>query len=154
MHMYPLSAQPICSKRKQVKKACTKCQKACKKCDDGRPCLRCVKYGISEECVDSQRKERKKGIKRGPYKNRDGKGVLLPALQPFLWMDHSNFFLRSRRQHRRTRGVPTRGRACLKECSLLTHRGRTFNALCAHVWLLWFVWGEWGFLPTAAVSWV
>jgi hypothetical protein len=80
MHMYPfppglVPAQPLRSKRRQVKNACTNCQKACKKCDDARPCLRCVKYGISEECVDSQRKERKKGIKRGPYKKRDGKGV-------------------------------------------------------------------------------
>ncbi|KAF8964087.1 hypothetical protein BDZ97DRAFT_1817906 [Flammula alnicola] len=80
MHVYPIpnpylpSHQPLRSKRRQVKNACTHCQKACKKCDDARPCLRCVKYGISEECVDSQRKERKKGIKRGPYKRRDGKG--------------------------------------------------------------------------------
>ncbi|KAG6811484.1 hypothetical protein H0H92_007176 [Tricholoma furcatifolium] len=80
MHMYPFPShilpqqQPPRSKRRQVKNACTNCQKACKKCDDARPCLRCVKYGVSEECVDSQRKERKKGIKRGPYKKRDGKG--------------------------------------------------------------------------------
>ena len=83
MHIYPYPAllptqQPMKSKRRQVKNACTNCQKACKKCDDARPCLRCVKYGISEECVDSQRKERQKGIKRGPYKKRDGgKGVSL-----------------------------------------------------------------------------
>ncbi|KDR81398.1 hypothetical protein GALMADRAFT_221259 [Galerina marginata CBS 339.88] len=80
MHVYPFpnallpAQQPLRSKRRQVKNACTHCQKACKKCDDARPCLRCVKYGISEECVDSQRKERKKGVKRGPYKKRDGKG--------------------------------------------------------------------------------
>ncbi|KAL4065421.1 hypothetical protein J3A83DRAFT_4266896 [Scleroderma citrinum] len=79
MHMYPFAPglvppQPPRSKRRQVKNACTNCQKACKKCDDARPCLRCVKYGIAEECVDSQRKERKKGVKRGPYKKRDGKG--------------------------------------------------------------------------------
>ncbi|KAF8136132.1 hypothetical protein EV363DRAFT_1395276 [Boletus edulis] len=79
MHMYPfppglVPPQPLRSKRRQVKNACTNCQKACKKCDDARPCLRCVKYGIAEECVDSQRKERKKGVKRGPYKKRDGKG--------------------------------------------------------------------------------
>lgn len=67
--------QPLRSKRRQVKNACTHCQKACKKCDDARPCLRCVKYGISEECVDSQRKERSKGLKRGPYKKRVRKGV-------------------------------------------------------------------------------
>ncbi|KAI9275378.1 hypothetical protein BY458DRAFT_489189 [Sporodiniella umbellata] len=57
-------------KRKQVKNACTNCQKACKKCDDARPCPRCVKYGIHDSCVNSVRKERKKGIKRGPYKRR------------------------------------------------------------------------------------
>ncbi|KAI9266648.1 hypothetical protein BDA99DRAFT_558702 [Phascolomyces articulosus] len=57
-------------KRKQVKNACVNCQKACKKCDDGRPCQRCVKYGLQETCVNSVRKERKKGIKRGPYKKR------------------------------------------------------------------------------------
>ncbi len=87
MHMYPfphgvIQTQAHRSKRRQVKNACTNCQKACKKCDDARPCLRCVKYGIAEECVDSQRKERKKGIKRGPYKKRDGKGKLPPCPFP------------------------------------------------------------------------
>lgn len=61
-------------KRTQCKNACTNCQKACKKCDDNRPCQRCIRYGTTDTCVDSQRKERKKGIKRGPYKKRDGKG--------------------------------------------------------------------------------
>lgn len=77
LHMYtfptPLSSPTPRSKRRQVKNACTNCQKACKKCDDARPCLRCVKYGISDECTDSARKERKKGVKRGPYKKRNGK---------------------------------------------------------------------------------
>ncbi|KAH9977241.1 hypothetical protein BGW80DRAFT_1288147 [Lactifluus volemus] len=89
MHMYPFAqgvvntSQPqIRSKRRQVKNACTNCQKACKKCDDARPCLRCVKYGIGEECIDSQRKERKKGIKRGPYKKRDGKTDTQPDPAP------------------------------------------------------------------------
>ncbi|KAI8052918.1 hypothetical protein BDF22DRAFT_770673 [Syncephalis plumigaleata] len=58
------------AKRKQVKNACVNCQKACKKCDDGRPCQRCIKYNLTETCVNSPRKERKKGIKRGPYKRR------------------------------------------------------------------------------------
>ncbi|EKM82898.1 hypothetical protein AGABI1DRAFT_125365 [Agaricus bisporus var. burnettii JB137-S8] len=81
LHMYPFGPSPtttlmppIRPKRRQVKNACTHCQKACKKCDDARPCLRCVKYGVSEECINSKRKERKKGIKRGPYKKRDGRG--------------------------------------------------------------------------------
>jgi hypothetical protein len=78
------------SKRKQVKNACGKirnflllivthclninntvnCQKACKKCDDGRPCKRCIKLGLTATCRNSDRKERKKGVKRGPYKKR------------------------------------------------------------------------------------
>ncbi|RKO89888.1 hypothetical protein BDK51DRAFT_21228 [Blyttiomyces helicus] len=47
-------------KRKQVKNACVNCQKACKKCEIVRPCPRCVKYGLSDSCSDSMRKERKK----------------------------------------------------------------------------------------------
>ncbi|CAO3592792.1 unnamed protein product [Absidia cylindrospora] len=68
MQHHDINGQP--AKRKQVKNACTNCQKACKKCDDARPCPRCVKYGIADSCVNSVRKERKKGIKRGPYKRR------------------------------------------------------------------------------------
>ncbi|KAI7880328.1 hypothetical protein K492DRAFT_207628 [Lichtheimia hyalospora FSU 10163] len=60
-------------KRKQVKNACVNCQKACKKCDDGRPCQRCIRYNLQDTCVNSMRKERRKGVKRGPYKKR-GKG--------------------------------------------------------------------------------
>ncbi|EIW54818.1 uncharacterized protein TRAVEDRAFT_60256 [Trametes versicolor FP-101664 SS1] len=64
------------AKRKQVKMACTNCAGACKRCDEARPCDRCVKYGLAETCVDGVRKERKKGIKRGPYKrkNRNASG--------------------------------------------------------------------------------
>ncbi|PWN37506.1 uncharacterized protein FA14DRAFT_14838 [Meira miltonrushii] len=61
---------PVKAKRKQVKNACVNCQKACKRCDEGRPCSRCIKYGLTATCMDSARKERKRGIKRGPYKRR------------------------------------------------------------------------------------
>ncbi|KIP06471.1 hypothetical protein PHLGIDRAFT_30473 [Phlebiopsis gigantea 11061_1 CR5-6] len=57
-------------KRKQVKMACTNCAAACKRCDDNRPCERCTKYGLTDTCIDGQRKERKKGVKRGPYKRK------------------------------------------------------------------------------------
>ncbi|KAG1591230.1 hypothetical protein G6F48_003435 [Rhizopus delemar] len=69
-------------KRKQVKNACVNCQKACKKCDDGRPCKRCIKLGLTATCRDSDRKERKKGVKRGPYKKRQGykEQVVYPKL--------------------------------------------------------------------------
>ncbi|KAI0320581.1 hypothetical protein OF83DRAFT_556441 [Amylostereum chailletii] len=62
------------TKRKQVKMACTNCAGACKRCDEARPCERCVKYGLQETCVDGVRKERKKGIKRGPYKRKNKPG--------------------------------------------------------------------------------
>ncbi|KAJ3182680.1 hypothetical protein HDU87_008019 [Geranomyces variabilis] len=58
-------------KRKQVKNACVNCQKACKKCETVRPCPRCVRYGIETTCHDSVRKERKKGVSRGPYKRKE-----------------------------------------------------------------------------------
>ncbi|KAJ2448848.1 hypothetical protein EV183_005218 [Coemansia sp. RSA 2336] len=64
------SDAPLRPKRAQVKNACVNCQRACKKCDSGRPCQRCIKYNLADTCVDSKRKPRKKGIKRGPYKKR------------------------------------------------------------------------------------
>lgn len=73
VHVYSPTLPAIKAKRRQVKNACTNCRKACKKCDDARPCLRCVKYGISDNCVDSQRKPRMR-VKRGPYKRKE-KGV-------------------------------------------------------------------------------
>ncbi|KAJ3200464.1 hypothetical protein HK099_002635 [Clydaea vesicula] len=54
-------------RRTQVKVACIHCKKACKKCDDVRPCTRCVRIGFGNSCSDAPRKERKKGFKRGPY---------------------------------------------------------------------------------------
>ncbi|TFK48937.1 hypothetical protein OE88DRAFT_444506 [Heliocybe sulcata] len=67
MSMPSVIAKP---KRKQVKMACTNCAAACKRCDENRPCDRCQKYGIADTCVDGTRKERKKGVKRGPYKRK------------------------------------------------------------------------------------
>ncbi|KAJ7835739.1 hypothetical protein B0H14DRAFT_3461133 [Mycena olivaceomarginata] len=57
-------------KHRQVKMACTNCAQACKRCDDQRPCLRCQKYGMTDRCVDGQRKERRKGVKRGASGHR------------------------------------------------------------------------------------
>ena len=50
---------------------CTNCASACKKCDDGRPCQRCTRSNLVSTCKDGVRKERKRGIKRGPYKRRN-----------------------------------------------------------------------------------
>ena len=63
-----IPTQQVILKRTQVSRACLGCQKACKKCDLERPCTRCVR--TKNPCIDGERKERKKGIKRGPYKSR------------------------------------------------------------------------------------
>ena len=42
-------------KRHQVKSACHFCQKAHAACDDQRPCARCIKRGIAEQCVQKNR---------------------------------------------------------------------------------------------------
>lgn len=58
-------------KRKQVKNACVNCQKACKKCDDERPCSRCLKYNLEDSCRDSLRKERNRSQPKKPSKAID-----------------------------------------------------------------------------------
>ncbi|KIR24873.1 hypothetical protein I309_06301 [Cryptococcus deuterogattii LA55] len=75
-------------KRAQVRVACTRCQKACKKCSDSRPCERCDKYGLSD-CVDTTRKPRKTGIKRGPYKRRASKSARNTGSDIYLPPTHS-----------------------------------------------------------------
>ncbi|KAK0553400.1 hypothetical protein OC845_001220 [Tilletia horrida] len=65
-------------KRAQVRRACLPCKKACKKCDEIRPCSRCVRLGHGlDVCVDVARKARAKGVKRGKYKPRKGKAAIL-----------------------------------------------------------------------------
>ncbi len=71
-----VSLPQIPQKRTQVKVACgnqlsaltfvASCRKACKKCDEQRPCQRCIKYNIV--CYDSApvKKEPKKGISISP----------------------------------------------------------------------------------------
>lgn len=62
--------QPCRTRCQQVTNACTNCQQAHKKCDNNRPCYRCTYYHLEESCINTTRKEREKGIKRGPYKKR------------------------------------------------------------------------------------
>jgi hypothetical protein len=42
----------LMSKRKKVKCACLPCIKAKTGCDSARPCLKCVKRGIADQCID------------------------------------------------------------------------------------------------------
>ncbi|KAI9226204.1 MAG: hypothetical protein DHS80DRAFT_19109, partial [Piptocephalis tieghemiana] len=45
-------------RRKQVRQACSNCQKASRGCDEARPCRRCVHRGLSDTCVNLPRKQR------------------------------------------------------------------------------------------------
>ncbi len=56
------------SARIRVKMACTNCKLAKARCDNGRPCSRCVKRGCADSCVDAipkRRGPRQHGSKRG-----------------------------------------------------------------------------------------
>ncbi|KAI9335947.1 hypothetical protein BDR26DRAFT_865400 [Obelidium mucronatum] len=58
-------------RRPQAKNACVNCKKSCKKCENVRPCPRCIQRGIADSCRDSERKVRKGGELRGPYRRKD-----------------------------------------------------------------------------------
>lgn len=60
-------------KRPAVKIACVNCKNCGKKCDTQRPCNRCIRLGFEDGCIDSVRKQRAKGLKRGPYKRSDSR---------------------------------------------------------------------------------
>ncbi|TPX31263.1 hypothetical protein SmJEL517_g05371 [Synchytrium microbalum] len=68
----PKARQPRQSR--QVKVACSTCKKACKRCDEARPCSRCVRLGKADTCVNAPRKERARGYTRGPYKKAKKQG--------------------------------------------------------------------------------
>ncbi|ORZ02762.1 hypothetical protein BCR43DRAFT_22569 [Syncephalastrum racemosum] len=46
------------TRSKYVKNACTNCRKASRKCDDARPCPRCIKYALEDSCVSYVRRKR------------------------------------------------------------------------------------------------
>ncbi|TFK84192.1 hypothetical protein K466DRAFT_233530 [Polyporus arcularius HHB13444] len=58
------SGSPIQRRAKGVKIACTNCRTANKKCDEGRPCGRCMKLGMDDSCVSAQRKQRIRRVKQ------------------------------------------------------------------------------------------
>lgn len=64
------------------------CQRACKKCDDMRPCQRCVRYGIIGTCTNSTRKDRQsllEGQKSLPF------GKSRKSSRPKNEIDYDNF---------------------------------------------------------------
>ncbi|CAG79694.1 transcription activator of gluconeogenesis ERT1-1 [Yarrowia lipolytica] len=50
---------PAPKKRRKTARACLHCQKAHLTCDEGRPCARCIKKNMGDQCVDGKRKQAK-----------------------------------------------------------------------------------------------
>nr|POF04488.1 transcription activator of gluconeogenesis [Quercus suber] len=50
---------PSRPRRKKARRACYACQRAHLTCGDERPCLRCIKRGLQEQCQDGVRKKAK-----------------------------------------------------------------------------------------------
>ncbi|KAI0374068.1 hypothetical protein BV20DRAFT_962030 [Pilatotrama ljubarskyi] len=46
-------------KKKKASRACFHCQKAHLTCDDSRPCQRCIKRGMADNCTEGHRKKAK-----------------------------------------------------------------------------------------------
>ncbi|OUM65120.1 hypothetical protein PIROE2DRAFT_69138 [Piromyces sp. E2] len=80
--------EKIKRKRNQVKMACVNCQRSCKKCANVRPCSRCIQKGIANTCFDIERKPRRAGIKRGPYKKRRNWKLEILALVCTQLLEH------------------------------------------------------------------
>ncbi|KAI6855756.1 hypothetical protein KC334_g22325, partial [Hortaea werneckii] len=53
------SKDPSRPRRKKARRACFACQRAHLTCGDERPCLRCIKRGLQDQCHDGVRKKAK-----------------------------------------------------------------------------------------------
>ncbi|RPD59881.1 hypothetical protein L227DRAFT_586416 [Lentinus tigrinus ALCF2SS1-6] len=76
-------------KKKKANRACFHCQKAHLTCDDSRPCQRCIKRGMADNCTEGHRKKAKylldeeelEALKRAKSGEGSSKSVE-PASQP------------------------------------------------------------------------
>ncbi|KAI0028605.1 hypothetical protein K488DRAFT_58171 [Vararia minispora EC-137] len=55
----PAGQKKDSQKKKKASRACALCQKAHLTCDDSRPCQRCIKRGVGDQCVEGHRKRAK-----------------------------------------------------------------------------------------------
>ncbi|KAG9203146.1 Transcriptional regulator of nonfermentable carbon utilization [Epicoccum nigrum] len=64
---------PLRPRRKKARRACFACQRAHLTCGDERPCTRCVKRGLQDNCMDGVRKKAK-------YLHDAPDGALMPGV--------------------------------------------------------------------------
>ncbi|KAF2423416.1 hypothetical protein EJ08DRAFT_451250 [Tothia fuscella] len=58
-HSKPNLKDPLRPRRKKARRACFACQRAHLTCGDERPCQRCIKRGLQDQCHDGVRKKAK-----------------------------------------------------------------------------------------------
>ncbi|KAI0315956.1 hypothetical protein OF83DRAFT_1061189 [Amylostereum chailletii] len=76
----PSSASHKRDKKKKASRACALCQKAHLTCDDSRPCQRCTKRGVADQCVEGHRKRAKYLLDEEEL----GRSPFAPLTFPFL----------------------------------------------------------------------
>ncbi|KAF1936256.1 transcription activator of gluconeogenesis [Clathrospora elynae] len=69
----PNAKDPLRPRRKKARRACFACQRAHLTCGDERPCLRCIKRGLQDHCMDGVRKKAK-------YLHDAPEGALMPGV--------------------------------------------------------------------------
>ncbi|KAJ8496694.1 hypothetical protein ONZ51_g963 [Trametes cubensis] len=50
-------------KTRGVKIACTNCRRVSKRCDEGRPCTRCLSHGLADTCANASPKPRRRALR-------------------------------------------------------------------------------------------
>ncbi|KAI0334105.1 hypothetical protein GY45DRAFT_148071 [Cubamyces sp. BRFM 1775] len=50
-------------KTRGVKAACTNCRRVSKRCDEGRPCMRCLSRGLADTCANASTKPRRRNMR-------------------------------------------------------------------------------------------
>lgn len=86
-------------KKKKANRACFHCQKAHLTCDDSRPCQRCVKRGMADNCTEGHRKKAKylldeeelEALKRQKSGDGSSKSAEAPKQQPAATTEAGTF---------------------------------------------------------------
>lgn len=87
----------MATKRTKVNKACVNCSRWHVSCDVGRPCLRCVKKGLQNECVDAPRKRSKylEGVPSGAIDSGTSTSVFMSSAASSEYSILSNMLLQN-----------------------------------------------------------
>jgi hypothetical protein len=66
-----------------AKRACINCKATRSKCDDSRPCQRCIQQGLEAECIDAERKKPVRQSSRRKKTQRTEPPVITPTISSY-----------------------------------------------------------------------